>query len=102
MTLPLTIGCPLPGAECLVSVAATARLRASAAARRKRVKVGRSAYAVKVGGSARARFKLTSKGSRLLLRSRRIRAKVEITVTRGTAITKKTVAVRLKAPKRTQ
>jgi hypothetical protein len=31
-----------------------------------------------------------------------VRAKVEITVTRATAITKKTVTVRLKAPKRTQ
>jgi hypothetical protein len=102
VTLPLTIGCPPPGAECLVSVAATARLRARASARRRRVKVGRLAYAVKVGASAQARFKLTPKGRRLLRRVRRVRAKVEITVTRATAITKKTVTVRLKAPKRTQ
>jgi hypothetical protein len=62
VTLPLTIGCPPPGAECLVSVVATARVPASAVARRKRLKVGSSAYSVKVGGSARARFGLTTKG----------------------------------------
>lgn len=102
VTLPLTIGCPPPGPECLVSVAATARLPAGAASLRKRVKLGSSAYAVKVGGSARARFRLTTKGTRLLRRLTRIQAKAAITVTRlGGGATRKRVTVRLKAPRRT-
>jgi hypothetical protein len=98
VTLPLRISCPLPGAECLVTVAASARLPA----RPKQVKVGGSGYVVNAGGSDETRFKLTKKGRRLLERLRRIKAKIEISVTRlGAGSTRKTVTVRLRAPRRT-
>jgi hypothetical protein len=100
VTLPLTIGCPLPGAECRVFVAATARLPTNAAARRKRVKLGRSHYLVKVGSSAKGRFKLNPRGRRLLRRLGRMKAKVKITVTRAGNMTGKTVTVRLRQPRR--
>jgi hypothetical protein len=102
VTLPLRIGCPPPGVDCRVSVAATARVRASASARRKLVKLGRSHYFVKVGNSAETRFKLNAKGRRLLRRLGRIKAKVELAVTRASSVTKKNVTVRLKAPRRTR
>jgi hypothetical protein len=101
VTVPWTIGCPSPGAGCRVSVVGRARVHASAAAKRRRVTLGRSAYLVKVGSSAAARFKLTATGRRTLRRLDRVKAKVEIKVTRGTSVTRKTVTARLKAPKRT-
>jgi hypothetical protein len=91
-TIPLRIGCPPPGVDCRISVAATAR--------RKSAKLGRSRYLVKVGTSDNARFRLTAKGRRLLRRLNRVKANVEIIVTRGSVVTKKTVTIRLKAPKR--
>jgi hypothetical protein len=100
VTLPLRIGCPPPGVDCRVSVAATARVRASAAARRKLVKLGRSHYLIKVGKSAKTRFRLNAKGRRLLRRLGRINAKVELAVTRASSVTRKNVTVRLKAPRR--
>jgi FG-GAP-like repeat/FG-GAP repeat len=99
VTLPLRIGCPPPGAPCRVSVAAMARRSADAAARRKRVKLGRSGYVVKVGRSARTRFTLTPWGRSLLRRRERIRAKVEIRVARGSGTTTKTATARLEAPR---
>ena len=94
----LRIGCPPPGVDCRVSVAATARVPVGAAAGRRRAKLGRSDYLVKVGSSAKGHFVLSTKGRRLLRRLRRIKAKAEITVTRGSQITEKIVRVRLKAP----
>jgi hypothetical protein len=83
-------------------VAATARVRASASAKRKLVKLGRSHYFVKVGNSAETRFRLNAKGRRLLRRLGRIKAKVELAVTRASSVTRKNVTVRLKAPRRTR
>ena len=99
VTLPLRIGCPPPGADCRVSVAASGRVPASTAARRKQVKLGRSDYLVRAGSSSKTRFSLTTKGLKILRRVKRIRAKLEVTVTRGSEIAKKTVTVRLKAPR---
>jgi hypothetical protein len=102
VTLPLKISCPPPGAECLVSVAASARVPAHAAARRKQVKLGGSGYVVNVGSSAKTRFKLTKKGRSLLRRLGPIKVKVKVSVTRlGAGVTRKTVTVRLRAPRRT-
>ena len=101
VTLPLTIGCPPPGADCRVSVAASGRVRASEVAKRKRVTLGRSVYVVKASSSANVRFKLTTRGRGLLRRLRGIEAKVAITVSRDGSVTTKTVTVRLKAPRRT-
>ncbi len=88
VTIPLRIGCPTPGVDCKVSVAA----------KRKRVKIGRSDYLVKVRRSANTRVKLNVKGRRLLRRRGRMHAKVKISVDRGGSVTRKTVTARLKAP----
>ena len=87
VTVPIRVGCPRPGDDCQVSVAA----------KRRKVMLGRSEYVVKAGRSAKTRFKLTAKGRRLLRRLGRVRAKVGITVTRAGAKTEKTVTVRMKA-----
>jgi hypothetical protein len=102
VTVPLRIGCPPPGVDCGVSVAATARVRASASARRELVKLGRSHYVVKVGTSGETRFNLNAKGRRWLRRLRRIQANVELAVTRASSVTRKNITVRLKAPRRTR
>ena len=101
VTVPLTIGCPPPSVACRISVAASARAPASTAALKRRVKLGRSDYHVSAGRSAKARFDLNRTGRRLLRRLGRLDARVKTTVTRGATVKKKTLTVRLKAPKRT-
>jgi hypothetical protein len=98
VTIPLRIGCPAPGVDCKVSVAASARADVNAAARRRRVKIGRSDYLIKARRSANTRVKLNVKGRRLLRRLGRMHAKVKISVDRGGSVTRKTVTARLKAP----
>jgi len=99
-TLPKSkIDCTGPGPDCAVKTSASASI-AGASARRRRVKLGGSSFKVKTGKTGRVRVKLTRKGLRLLKRRKRIKAKVAITVKRGSVSAKKTVTVTLRAPKR--
>lgn len=75
----------------------TANLPAGAS---KRVKLGGSSFKVAVGKKGKVRIKLNSTARRLLKRRKVIKARVVITVRRGGATVKKTVTVRLKAPRR--
>ena len=99
--LKTKVDCPGAGPSCSVQTTVRARLvgEPSAAARARTVKLGRSAFTVAAGESARVKIKLSPKGLRLLKRRKRISAKVNITVTRGAKRTAKTVKVTLRAPR---
>jgi hypothetical protein len=93
VTVPMRIGCPLPGGDCRISVTALA-------VGHEQITLGRARYLVRAGNSAGARFTLNSNGRRLLRRLRRVRANVFVSVTRDMRITRDVVTVRLRAPKR--
>lgn len=75
----------------------TANLPAGAS---KKVKLGGSSFKVAAGKKGKVRVKLNRKARKLLKRRKVIKARVVITVRRGDATVKKTVMVKLKAPRR--
>ena len=94
-TLPnQTVDCTRAGPACRVKTRLTTRKRA--------VKLGGSSFGVPTGKKGKVRAKLNRKGLRQLKRAKRLKAKLRITVTRGTQSVKRTVTVTLKAPKRTR
>jgi predicted RecA/RadA family phage recombinase len=92
-TLPKqTVDCTGAGPACRVKTAVTARKGG--------VKLGGSSFGVPTGKKGKVKAKLNRKGLRQLTRAKRLKAKLRITVTRGTQSVKRTVTVTLKAPKR--
>jgi predicted RecA/RadA family phage recombinase len=92
-TLPKqTVDCTGAGPACKVKTTVTPR--------RGGVKLGGSSSGVPTGKKGKVKAKLNRNGLRRLKRAKRLKAKVRITVTRGTQSAKRTVTVTLKAPKR--
>ncbi len=99
------VDCTGPGPDCRVSVGATGSVpagEASASAKRRKVKLGRSTFKVKAGRKGRVTLKLTRRGVRLVKRLKRIKTTVRIVVRRGGITKRKAVRVTLKAPVRRQ
>lgn len=104
LTLKRKVDCTGAGPDCAVSDSLSAQLvGASSAAKKKKkaktVKLGGSKFTVKAGKKGAIKVKLTKKGLKLLKRLHKIKAKLKVTVKRGTVVTKKTLKVTLKAPK---
>jgi WD40 repeat protein len=93
------VDCAGAGPDCAVKTSVTGQI-AGAAAKRKTVKLGSFSFTVKAGKKGAVKAKLSKKGRKLLKRLGRIKATVVITVTRGAGSAKKTVKVKLKAPKK--
>jgi len=90
--LKQTVDCTGAGPAC--------RVRTTVTPRKGGVKLGGSSFGVPTGKRGKVKAKLNRKGLRRLKRAKRLKAKVRITVTRGTQSAKRTVTVTLKAPKR--
>jgi hypothetical protein len=78
----------------------TCKVKTTVTLRKGGVKLGGSSSGVPTGKKSKVRTRLDGKGLRRLKRAKRLKARVRITVTRGTQSAKKTVTVTLKAPKR--
>lgn len=106
VTLPKPkVDCSGAGSDCTVKTSVTGPpppqgKKASSSAKKKRVKLGSSSFEVKAGKTGKVKVKLTKKGLKRLKRLGKIKAKVKITVERGSKVTTKTVKVTLKRPKR--
>jgi hypothetical protein len=92
------VNCSGPGPDCAVKTKVKAKLATTSAKRT--VKIGGSKFTVKTGTKKRIKSKLTKKGLKRLKKLKRIRAKVVVTVTRGAEKSKRTVKVKLLAPKK--
>ena len=88
------VECPTGGASCKVGTSVTRRVK------KKRVKLGGSSYTLAAGKKGALRLKLTKQGLRTLKRAKRIKGSVSISVRKGSTVTRKTVSVTLRAPKR--
>jgi DNA-binding beta-propeller fold protein YncE len=86
-----SVDCSGSGPSCVV--------RTSITVVGKRVKLGGSSFKVKTGKKRKVSAKLTRKGLKLIRRKRQIKARITITVSRGTTTAQKTVRLTLKAPK---
>jgi hypothetical protein len=97
------VDCTGAGPNCAVTDVLSAQLAgASSAAKKKKaktVKLGGRKFTVKAGKKGAIKVKLTKKALKLLKRRHKIKAKLKVTVKRGTVVTKKTLKVTLKAPK---
>ncbi|HYI37331.1 MAG TPA: Ig-like domain-containing protein [Thermoleophilaceae bacterium] len=101
--LPQSVDCTGPGPDCAASTSASGSVPAklaSASAKRKTIKLGRSSFKVKSGKKGKVTVKLTKKGLRALKRTKRLKVTVTIKVKRGARTVTKKVRVTLKAPKR--
>ena len=101
--LPQSVDCTGPGPDCAATTSASGSVPAklaSASAKRKTIKLGRSSFKVKSGKKGKVTVKLTKKGLRALKRTKRLKVTVTIKVKRGTRTVTKKVKVTLKAPKR--
>jgi hypothetical protein len=95
--IPIMVGCPGAGPNCVVSTLVTASVRTG----KKKVTIGRSSFSVTAGTTMKARGKLTTGNWRpLLKRSHTIKVKVRITVTRGSLTANRTMALTFKASSR--
>ncbi|MGI8511186.1 MAG: hypothetical protein ACR2NH_00970 [Solirubrobacteraceae bacterium] len=78
--------CTGSGPDCTVKTLVTGSVpagKASASAKRRRIKLGSSSFKVKAGKKGKVKLKLTKAGLKRLKRLRKIKAKGKITVKRG-------------------
>ena len=92
------VACTGTGGNCSVTTSVTASVKVGK--KKKSKKIGSSRFTLKTGATGSVKGKLTSAGRKELKRVRRLRAKLKITVTRGSKSASKTVTMTLKAPKK--
>ncbi len=102
LVLKRIVDCTGAGPDCDVVNSLDAQLASTsaAAAKKKKVKLGKSHFTVKAGKKGTIKVKLTKKGLKLLKRLHKIKAKLTTTVKRGDKVTIKTIRITLKAPKK--
>ena len=92
-----TVDCPSGGGDCGVSAQATTSQKRST---RRAGPLASTTFTIRPGGSSTLKLKLKKKKVKQVRRAKKLATSVAITATQGSASSSKTVAVKLKPPKK--